>query len=60
MIDAAAGRQDFFEMFLFGGIGALQQRAFGSLTLELTGSDAGVDAVIAELRAITEVKEENR
>ena len=45
---------------LFGGIGALQQRAFGSLTLELTGSDAGVDAVIAELRAITEVKEENR
>lgn len=45
---------------VFGGIGSLQQRSFGSLTLELVGPDEGVDAVIAELREITEIKEERR
>ncbi|PJJ71424.1 D-methionine transport system ATP-binding protein [Diaminobutyricimonas aerilata] len=42
---------------VFGGIGSLQARSFGSLTLELTGPDDGVDAVIAALREVTEVEE---
>jgi len=42
---------------IFGGISSLQQRSFGSLTLELTGPDAGVDIVISQLRSITAVEE---
>lgn len=40
---------------IFGGISALQDRSFGSLTLELTGSDSGVEALIGELRTVTDV-----
>ncbi|MET0162922.1 MAG: ATP-binding cassette domain-containing protein [Microbacteriaceae bacterium] len=53
-------RHDVRFEIVFGGIGSLQERSFGSLTLELIGPDAGIDAVIAELRAVTEVKEEVR
>jgi D-methionine transport system ATP-binding protein len=42
---------------VYGGISALQGRSFGSLTLELIGDDDGVDALIADLRAVTEVEE---
>jgi D-methionine transport system ATP-binding protein len=42
---------------IFGGISSLQGRSFGSLTIELTGPDAGVDTVIAELRAHTAIEE---
>jgi len=52
-----AGRHGVRFELVFGGIGSLQQKSFGSLTLELIGPDAGVDEVIAELRAITEVEE---
>ena len=45
-----------FEL-LYGGISSLQQRSFGSLTVELTGPDESVDAVIAQLRAVTRVEE---
>jgi D-methionine transport system ATP-binding protein len=42
---------------VFGGISALQGRSFGSLTLELLGEPAAVDALIADLRTVTEVEE---
>jgi D-methionine transport system ATP-binding protein len=42
---------------IFGGISALQNRSFGSITLELDGPEAGVDALIAELRQVTTVTE---
>jgi D-methionine transport system ATP-binding protein len=42
---------------VFGGISALQNRSFGSITLELVGEPAGVDALIADLRKVTTVKE---
>ena len=43
--------------FAYGGISALGGRSVGSLTLELTGPDAQVDAVIAALREHTSVAE---
>jgi D-methionine transport system ATP-binding protein len=42
---------------VYGGISALQDRSFGSLTLELRGPDAGVDALVARLREHTDVEE---
>ncbi|MFP7761338.1 methionine ABC transporter ATP-binding protein [Marisediminicola sp. LYQ85] len=42
---------------VFGGIGAIQERSFGSLTLELTGPTGGVDALIGHLRDLTTVTE---
>ncbi|MEU6644363.1 methionine ABC transporter ATP-binding protein [Saccharomonospora sp. NPDC046836] len=42
---------------VYGGITAVSGRSFGGLTLELTGEDADVDALIAELRATTEIEE---
>ncbi len=42
---------------VYGGINELPGQSFGSLTLELIGDDAGVDALIADLRAVTEVEE---
>ncbi len=56
ILSRAAGAGVTFEL-LYGGISSLQQRSFGSLTVELTGSDESVDAVIAQLRAVTRVEE---
>ncbi|MCU1583208.1 MAG: D-methionine transport system ATP-binding protein [Microbacteriaceae bacterium] len=42
---------------VFGGISALQNRSFGSITLELVGEPDGVDALLADLRKVTTVKE---
>ena len=42
---------------VFGGVDELQGRLFGSLTVELLGSDADVDAAIAGLRATASVTE---
>ncbi|WP_298011704.1 methionine ABC transporter ATP-binding protein [uncultured Microbacterium sp.] len=56
VLSRAAQHGVSFEL-LFGGISALQSRVFGALTIELRGVDAGIDAVIAELRAITRVEE---
>lgn len=52
-----AGKYSVRFEIIFGGISSLQQKSFGSLTLELTGPDAGVDIVIAQLRGITTVEE---
>ena len=52
-----AGKYNVRFEIIFGGISSLQQKSFGSLTLELTGPDAGIDIVVAELRAITSVEE---
>ena len=56
ILSRAANAGVTFEL-LYGGISSLQQRSFGSLTVELTGSDESVDAVIAQLRAVTRVEE---
>ncbi|WP_053205470.1 methionine ABC transporter ATP-binding protein [Jiangella muralis] len=40
---------------VFGGITEIDERPFGSLTLELTGADGAVDALIARLRETTDV-----
>ena len=42
---------------VFGGVDELQGRLFGSLTVELLGTDAAVDAAIAGLRETTTVSE---
>ena len=42
---------------VYGGIDELQGRLFGSLTVELLGTDAAVDAAVAELRTTTAVIE---
>ena len=43
--------------FLYGAITSLQERSFGSLTIELVGPDEAVDAVIQDLRAVTRAEE---
>ncbi len=45
-----------FEL-VYGGINEIQGRAFGHLTLALRGSDAAIDAVLADIAASTEVTE---
>ncbi|RIQ30259.1 methionine ABC transporter ATP-binding protein [Jiangella rhizosphaerae] len=40
---------------VFGGITEIDERPFGSLTLELTGPDAAIDALLADLRSRTDV-----
>ncbi|WP_348788122.1 methionine ABC transporter ATP-binding protein [Leifsonia sp. NPDC080035] len=57
VLSDAVGRHDVRFEIVYGGISALQGRSFGSLTLELVGEPANVDALIAELRAVTEVEE---
>jgi D-methionine transport system ATP-binding protein len=52
-----AGRHGVRFEIVFGGISSLQSRSFGSLTIELTGPAAGVNRVVEELRAVTEVTE---
>jgi len=42
---------------VYGGIDELQARSFGSLTIELLGDDAAVDAAIAGLREVTVVRD---
>jgi D-methionine transport system ATP-binding protein len=57
VLSDAVGRHNVRFEIVYGGISALQGRSFGSLTLELLGDDAGVDALIADLREVTEVEE---
>ncbi|MCR6690348.1 ATP-binding cassette domain-containing protein [Cellulomonas sp.] len=42
---------------VYGGIGTLQDRSFGSLTLALDGEPADVDRLIGRLREVTTVEE---
>lgn len=56
VLSRAASHEVTFDL-LYGGISSLQQRSFGSLTIELIGPDAGVDAVVEELRAVTRTEE---
>ncbi len=42
---------------VYGGIGTLQDRSFGSLTLALQGDDPSVDHLITRLRQVTTVEE---
>ncbi len=56
ILSRAAAHDVTFEL-LYGGISSLQEKSFGSLTIEFVGPDAGVDAVIAELSAVTHTKE---
>lgn len=57
VLSDAVGRHNVRFEIVYGGISALQGRSFGSLTLELLGEPGDVDALIAELRAVTEVEE---
>ena len=57
VLSDAVGRHNVRFEIVYGGISALQGRSFGSLTLELTGTPGEVDALIAELRTVTEVEE---
>lgn len=45
---------------VYGGVSELQSRLFGSLTVELLGTDGAVDAAIADLRTTTPVTEAPR
>jgi len=42
---------------VYGGIGTLQDRSFGSLTLSLAGPGDAVDTLVARLREVTDVQE---
>jgi D-methionine transport system ATP-binding protein len=44
---------------IYGGIGELADKPFGSITYELAGDDASVDAVISELAEVATVEELN-
>ena len=57
VLSDAVGRHGVRFEIVYGGISALQGRSFGSLTLELLGEPAAVDALVAELRTVTEVEE---
>ncbi|MCI0155924.1 ATP-binding cassette domain-containing protein [Leifsonia shinshuensis] len=57
VLSDAVGRHGVRFEIVYGGISALQGRSFGSLTLELLGAPGDVDALIAELRTVTEVEE---
>ncbi|MGO4534027.1 methionine ABC transporter ATP-binding protein [Leifsonia sp. 2MCAF36] len=57
VLSDAVGRHNVRFEIVYGGISALQGRSFGSLTLELVGEPADVDALVAELRTVTEVEE---
>ncbi|MGN6762315.1 MAG: methionine ABC transporter ATP-binding protein [Leifsonia sp.] len=57
VLSDAVGRHNVRFEIVYGGISALQGRSFGSLTLELLGELADVDALIADLRSVTEVEE---
>nr|WP_306239438.1 methionine ABC transporter ATP-binding protein [Ornithinimicrobium cryptoxanthini] len=54
---ADAGAHGVRFEIVYGGIGTLQARSFGSLTLALTGSEDAVDRVVTELRDVTEIQE---
>ena len=54
---ADAGAHDVRFEIVYGGIGTLQARSFGSLTLALTGPEDAVDRVVTELRDVTEIEE---
>ncbi|WP_109474834.1 methionine ABC transporter ATP-binding protein [Ornithinimicrobium cavernae] len=54
---AGAGAHGVTFEIVYGGIGTLQARSFGSLTLELTGPAPAVDRVVADLRGVTEIEE---
>lgn len=45
---------------VYGGITDIGSRPIGSLTLELVGADTDIDALIASLRARTDVEEHDR
>jgi D-methionine transport system ATP-binding protein len=42
---------------IYGGVSELQARLFGSLTVELLGTDAAIASTVADLRAVTTVTE---
>jgi D-methionine transport system ATP-binding protein len=48
---------DVRSTIIYGGIRELAEKPFGSITLELAGDDAAIDALVAELRAHTHVEE---
>ncbi|NED99759.1 methionine ABC transporter ATP-binding protein [Phytoactinopolyspora halotolerans] len=52
---AALRRHGVDGTIVFGGITEIDERPFGSLTVELTGDDAAIDALIADLRRATDV-----
>jgi D-methionine transport system ATP-binding protein len=64
--EGAAGRSELADVLaahgvrstiVYGGIRELAERPFGSITFELVGDDATVDALIADLRTRTRVEE---
>ena len=57
VLSDAVGQHNVRFEIVYGGISALQGRSFGSLTLELLGEPGDVDALIADLRSVTEVEE---
>lgn len=56
LADAVRATDIGFE-FVYGGISALQGKSVGNITLALTGSDAAVDQVVAQLSSQTTVQE---
>ncbi|PXY33469.1 methionine ABC transporter ATP-binding protein [Prauserella coralliicola] len=57
VLSDALGRHGVRFELVYGGIKELGGRAFGGLTLELLGEESAVDALVAELREVTEVEE---
>ena len=57
VLSSAQARHAVSFEIVYGGIKELGGQSFGGLTLELIGEDANVDALVAELRAVTDVQE---
>ncbi|WP_028922688.1 methionine ABC transporter ATP-binding protein [Pseudonocardia acaciae] len=51
------GEHNVRSTIIYGGIGELAEKPFGSITYELVGEDASVDALIAELDQLASVEE---
>ncbi|MEY7974315.1 methionine ABC transporter ATP-binding protein [Saccharomonospora xinjiangensis] len=57
VLSGAQARHGVRFEIVYGGIKELGGQSFGGLTLELIGEDPDVDALVAELREVTEVQE---
>jgi D-methionine transport system ATP-binding protein len=57
VLSDAVGRYGVRFEIIFGGISALQNRSYGSITLELIGADHQVDALLGDLRSVATVTE---
>lgn len=58
LVAATFERHGIGSSVVFGGVTEIQNRILGTLTYELTGSDAAIDAALADLAEVTAVEQQ--